>query len=206
MDAHCSSLSISVYPKSWRRQQLLGAGPDALNAALLIDVGHHGSRDPLPVAGGQAAEDHADEALRFGGRQGEGGLLLLPRRRGGEGKDKDGNKVEFGSFTIILGPTTIAESWAASYPEDKAATEKTLNSFKPTGAAAGADVELGLPVVTSLRAGRETAGRSATVHAAADRQDAQIPRLGHVDQHVVRTLVEFLRRLVQSLRAGIERG
>ena len=56
----------------------------------------------------------------------------------GEGKDKDGNKVEFGSFTIVLGPTTIAEIWAAAYPEDKAATEKTLNSFKPTGAAAGA--------------------------------------------------------------------
>ena len=56
----------------------------------------------------------------------------------GEGKDKDGEKVEFGSFTIVLGPTTIAEIWAAAYPEDKAATEKTLNSFKPTGAVAGA--------------------------------------------------------------------
>ena len=56
----------------------------------------------------------------------------------GEGKDKNGEKVEFGSFTIVLGPTTIAEVWAAAYPEDKVATETTLNSFKPTGAAAGA--------------------------------------------------------------------
>ncbi len=68
--------------------------------------------------------------LDFGGRPGF--------QLSGEGKDKDGNKVEFGSFTIVLGPTTIAEIWAAAYPEDKTATEATLNSFKPTGAAAGA--------------------------------------------------------------------
>lgn len=51
----------------------------------------------------------------------------------GEGKDKDGHDVQFGSFTVILGPTTIAEIWAAAYPEDKAIAEATLNSFKPTG-------------------------------------------------------------------------
>ncbi|MFM8809592.1 MAG: hypothetical protein ACKOJB_11965 [Chthoniobacterales bacterium] len=66
--------------------------------------------------------------LDFGGRPGF--------QLSGEGKDKDGNKVEFGSFTIILGPTTIAEIWAASYPEDKVVAEATLNSFKPTGSAA----------------------------------------------------------------------
>ncbi|MFM8719517.1 MAG: hypothetical protein ACKOFH_08325, partial [Chthoniobacterales bacterium] len=66
--------------------------------------------------------------LDIGGRPG-----FQPR---GEGKDKDGNTVEFGSFTIILGPTTIAEIWAASYPEDKVVAEATLNSFKPTGSAA----------------------------------------------------------------------
>jgi len=53
----------------------------------------------------------------------------------GEGKDKDGHDVQFGSFTVILGPTTIAEIWAAAYPEDKAVAEATLNSFKPTGSA-----------------------------------------------------------------------
>lgn len=65
--------------------------------------------------------------LDFGGRPGF--------QLSGEGKDKDGNDVQFGSFTIILGPTTIAEIWAAAYPEDKTVAEATLNSFKPTGPA-----------------------------------------------------------------------
>jgi hypothetical protein len=68
--------------------------------------------------------------LDFGGRPGF--------QLSGEGKDKEGNDVQFGSFTIILGPTTIAEIWAAAYPEDKAVAEATLNSFRPTGAPAGA--------------------------------------------------------------------
>lgn len=81
-------------------------------------------------------EDYSDvqlgevKELDFGGRPGF--------QLSGEGKDKDGNKVEFGSFTIILGPTTIAEIWAAAYPEDKAVAEATLNSFRPMGAPAGA--------------------------------------------------------------------
>lgn len=68
--------------------------------------------------------------LDFGGRPGF--------QLSGEGKDRDGNDVEFGSFTIILGPTTIAEIWAAARPEDKVVAEKTLNSFRPTGTAAAA--------------------------------------------------------------------
>jgi hypothetical protein len=68
--------------------------------------------------------------LDFGGRPGF--------QLSGEGKDKEVNDVQFGSFTIILGPTTIAEIWAAARPEDKVVAEKTLNSFRPTGTAAAA--------------------------------------------------------------------
>jgi hypothetical protein len=75
-------------------------------------------------------------------RLGEVKELDVNGRRGfqlsGEGKDEDGDPVQFGSFTIILGPTTIAEVWAAAYPEDKAVAEAVLNSFSPTGAPAGA--------------------------------------------------------------------
>ncbi len=80
-------------------------------------------------------ENYSDVAL------GEVKELDVNGRRGfqlsGEGKDEDGNPVQFGSFTIILGPTTIAEIWAAAYPEDKAVAEAVLSSFTPTGAPAG---------------------------------------------------------------------
>jgi len=36
----------------------------------------------------------------------------------GDGKDKDGDDVKFVSAIIILGPSTIAEVWAAAYAED----------------------------------------------------------------------------------------
>ncbi len=54
----------------------------------------------------------------------------------GKGKDKDGNDVEFLSAMIVLGPTTIAEVWAAVFPEDKedlAQANNILNSFTPAG-------------------------------------------------------------------------
>ncbi len=53
----------------------------------------------------------------------------------GDGKDKDGNDVKFVSAIIILGPTTIAEVWAAAYAEDLESAEAVLGSFKPTAAA-----------------------------------------------------------------------
>lgn len=52
----------------------------------------------------------------------------------GKGKDKDGHDVEFLSAMIVLGPTTIAEVWAAVFPEDKedlAQANKILDSFTP---------------------------------------------------------------------------
>lgn len=54
----------------------------------------------------------------------------------GDGKDKDGNAVKFLSAIIILGPTTVAEVWAAAYAEDLEAAEAVLGSFKPTAAVA----------------------------------------------------------------------
>jgi hypothetical protein len=55
---------------------------------------------------------------------------------GGDGKDKDGNDVKFVSAIIILGPTTIAEVWAAAYAEDLDSAEAVLGSFNPTAAVA----------------------------------------------------------------------
>lgn len=57
----------------------------------------------------------------------------------GTGKDKDGNAVQFLSAMIALGPKSIAEIWAAVFPEgegnnDLAAAQAVLQSFKPTGA------------------------------------------------------------------------
>lgn len=57
----------------------------------------------------------------------------------GVGKDKDGNAVQFLSATIVLGPKTVAEVWAAVFPEDTndlEAAQSVLQSFKPTGSAA----------------------------------------------------------------------
>jgi len=54
----------------------------------------------------------------------------------GDGKDKDGNDVKFVSAIIILGPTTIAEVWAAAYADDLESAEAVLGSFKPTAAVA----------------------------------------------------------------------
>lgn len=56
----------------------------------------------------------------------------------GTGKDKDGNAVQFLSAMIALGPKSIAEIWAAVFPEgegnnDLAAAQAVLGSFKPTG-------------------------------------------------------------------------
>lgn len=56
----------------------------------------------------------------------------------GTGKDKDGNAVQFLSAMIALGPKSIAEIWAAVFPEgegnnDLTAAQAVLQSFKPTG-------------------------------------------------------------------------
>ena len=54
----------------------------------------------------------------------------------GTGKDKDGNPVQFLSAVIALGPKSVAEVWAAVFPEgsdDLAAAEATLASFTPLG-------------------------------------------------------------------------
>ena len=51
----------------------------------------------------------------------------------GNGKDKDGNEVKFLSAIIALGPTSIAEIWAAVFPEgsnDLDAASAVLDSFK----------------------------------------------------------------------------
>lgn len=58
----------------------------------------------------------------------------------GTGKDKDGNAVQFLSAMIALGPKTIAEIWAAVFPEgnnDLDAAKTILGSFKPTGSSKG---------------------------------------------------------------------
>jgi hypothetical protein len=55
----------------------------------------------------------------------------------GTAKDKDGNEVAILSTTVILGKTTIAEVWAAVYPEDLASAKETLASFTPTGSSNG---------------------------------------------------------------------
>ena len=55
---------------------------------------------------------------------------------GGDGKDADGDDVKFVSAIIILGPTTIAEIWAAAYAADLRSAEATLSSFKPAAAVA----------------------------------------------------------------------
>ena len=60
---------------------------------------------------------------------GQPGLQLV-----GTGKDKDGNAVKFLSAMIFLGPTSLAEIWAAVFPEgnnDLAAASAVLESFKP---------------------------------------------------------------------------
>ena len=56
----------------------------------------------------------------------------------GVGKDKEGNAVQFLSAIVVLGPKTVAEIWAAVFPEgegnnDLAAAQAVLGSFKPTG-------------------------------------------------------------------------
>ncbi|MFM8599677.1 MAG: hypothetical protein ACKOB8_11850 [Mycobacterium sp.] len=54
----------------------------------------------------------------------------------GNGKDKDGNAVKFVSAMIFLGPTSIAEIWAAVLPEgnnDLEVATQVLNSFTPLG-------------------------------------------------------------------------
>ena len=51
----------------------------------------------------------------------------------GIGKDKDGNEVKFLSAIIALGPKSIAEIWAAVFPEgsnDLDAASAVLDSFK----------------------------------------------------------------------------
>ena len=51
----------------------------------------------------------------------------------GSGKDKDGNAVEFLSAIIALGPKSMAEIWAAVFPEgnnDLETATAVLNSFK----------------------------------------------------------------------------
>lgn len=55
----------------------------------------------------------------------------------GTAKDKDGNDVAILSTTVVLGKTTIAEIWAAVFPEDVAGAKETLGSFKPTGSSGG---------------------------------------------------------------------
>lgn len=62
--------------------------------------------------------------------QGQPGAQLT-----GSGKDKDGNAVVFLSAMIALGPTTIAEIWAAVAHEDNddlAQAQKMLESYKPS--------------------------------------------------------------------------
>lgn len=52
----------------------------------------------------------------------------------GTGKDKDGNAVKFLSAMIVLGPDSLAEIWAAVFPEgnnDLQAASAVLDSFKP---------------------------------------------------------------------------
>ena len=52
----------------------------------------------------------------------------------GTGKDKDGTAVQFLSAVIALGPLSVAEIWAAVFPEgndDLAAAKATLASFMP---------------------------------------------------------------------------
>lgn len=52
----------------------------------------------------------------------------------GNGKDKDGNAVQFVSAMITLGPDSLAEIWAAVFPEgnnDLAEATAVLDSFKP---------------------------------------------------------------------------
>lgn len=52
----------------------------------------------------------------------------------GTGKDKDGNPVKFLSAIIVLGPTTLAEIWAAVFPDGNSDLETAtavLDSFKP---------------------------------------------------------------------------
>lgn len=54
----------------------------------------------------------------------------------GTGKDMDGNAVQFLSAMIFLGPTSIAEIWAAVLPEgnnDLDVATQVLNSFTPLG-------------------------------------------------------------------------
>jgi hypothetical protein len=53
----------------------------------------------------------------------------------GTGKDKDGDSVQFLSAMIALGPTTVAEVWAAAYADDVPSAQAVLQSFKPTAAA-----------------------------------------------------------------------
>lgn len=60
---------------------------------------------------------------------GQPGLQLA-----GTGKDKSGNAVKFLSAMIFLGPTSLAEIWAAVFPEgnnDLEAASAVLESFKP---------------------------------------------------------------------------
>ena len=52
----------------------------------------------------------------------------------GTGKDEDGNPVKFLSAIIVLGPQSLAEIWAAVFPEgnsDLEAATAVLDSFKP---------------------------------------------------------------------------
>lgn len=52
----------------------------------------------------------------------------------GSAKDKDGNDVLVLSAVIVLDPTTVAEVWAAVYPDEKAevtAANGILESFTP---------------------------------------------------------------------------
>ncbi len=60
----------------------------------------------------------------------------------GVGQDKEGNAVQFLSAIVVLGPKTVAEIWAAVFPEgegnnDLAAAQAVLGSFKPTGSSGG---------------------------------------------------------------------
>lgn len=51
----------------------------------------------------------------------------------GTGKDRGGNEVDFLSAIIVLGPTSIAEIWAAVFPEgnnDLEVASEVLDSFK----------------------------------------------------------------------------
>jgi hypothetical protein len=52
----------------------------------------------------------------------------------GTGMDEDGNAVKFLSTIIVLGPTSVAEIWAAAFPEgpDLAEANAVIDSFKPT--------------------------------------------------------------------------